>query len=119
MSDRTSNKNNNEPTLTKQSRCLPNQHNNNKVRSLDSPVTGPSYNDHQRDSPENIMSDNKRSTIGKFALLSMTFAWRARFNIINNNLHEIGLSSAPMFFLATIFYFVPFCLIVAEFVSPE
>ena len=63
------------------------------------------------------MSDNKRSTIGKFALLSMTFAAVYSFNnIINNNI-EIGLSSAPMFFLATIFYFVPFCLIVAEFVS--
>ncbi|MEZ9268760.1 amino acid permease, partial [Vibrio splendidus] len=63
------------------------------------------------------MSENKRSTIGKFALLSMTFAAVYSFNnIINNNI-EIGLSSAPMFFLATIFYFVPFCLIVAEFVS--
>lgn len=63
------------------------------------------------------MSTSKRAQVGKFALLSMTFAAVFSFNnIINNNI-EIGLSSAPMFFLATIFYFVPFCLIVAEFVS--
>ncbi|PSW26964.1 amino acid permease [Photobacterium swingsii] len=63
------------------------------------------------------MSDTKRNTIGKFGLLSLTFAAVFSFNnVINNNI-EIGLSSAPMFFLATIFYFIPFCLIIAEFVS--
>ncbi len=63
------------------------------------------------------MSDSKRNTIGKFGLLSMTFAAVYSFNnVINNNI-EIGLSSSPMFFIATLFYFVPFCLIIAEFVS--
>ncbi|QSV16243.1 amino acid permease [Photobacterium ganghwense] len=63
------------------------------------------------------MSESKRNTLGKFGLLSMTFAAVFSFNnVINNNI-EIGLASAPMFFLATIFYFIPFCLIVAEFVS--
>ncbi|WP_425535982.1 amino acid permease, partial [Escherichia coli] len=63
------------------------------------------------------MSDTKRNTIGKFGLLSMTFATVYSFNnVINNNI-ELGLASAPMFFLATIFYFIPFCLIIAEFVS--
>ena len=63
------------------------------------------------------MSDSKRNTIGKFGLLSLTFAAVFSFNnVINNNI-EIGLASAPMFFLATIFYFIPFCLIIAEFVS--
>ncbi|ELR8726905.1 amino acid permease [Vibrio vulnificus] len=63
------------------------------------------------------MSDTKRNTIGKFGLLSLTFAAVFSFNnVINNNI-EIGLASAPMFFLATIFYFIPFCLIIAEFVS--
>lgn len=63
------------------------------------------------------MSELKRNTIGKFSLLSLTFAAVFSFNnVINNNI-EIGLASAPMFFLATIFYFVPFCLIIAEFVS--
>ncbi|AGH80903.1 oxidoreductase [Psychromonas sp. CNPT3] len=64
------------------------------------------------------MSQIKRkSTIGKFALLSMTFAAVFSFNNIVMNNIQIGLSSAPMFFIATIFYFIPFCLIVAEFVS--
>lgn len=63
------------------------------------------------------MSDTKRNTIGKFGLLSLTFAAVYSFNnVINNNI-ELGLASAPMFFLATIFYFIPFCLIIAEFVS--
>lgn len=63
------------------------------------------------------MSDIKRNTIGKFGLLSLTFAAVFSFNnVINNNI-ELGLASAPMFFLATLLYFVPFCLIIAEFVS--
>ncbi|MEQ5429931.1 hypothetical protein ABN288_20210, partial [Escherichia coli] len=53
------------------------------------------------------MSDTKRNTIGKFGLLSLTFAAVYSFNnVINNNI-ELGLASAPMFFLATIFYFIP------------
>ncbi len=47
------------------------------------------------------MSDTKRNTIGKFGLLSLTFAAVYSFNnVINNNI-ELGLASAPMFFLAT------------------
>lgn len=63
------------------------------------------------------MSSSIRNTIGKFALLSMTFAavFNVR-NIVNNNI-ELGLSSAPLFLLATIFYFIPFVFIIAEFVS--
>ncbi|MEF1207037.1 amino acid permease [Photobacterium damselae] len=63
------------------------------------------------------MSDSMRGTIGKFALLSMTFAavFNVR-NIVNNNI-ELGLSSAPIFLLATVVYFIPFVFIIAEFVS--
>lgn len=63
------------------------------------------------------MSDSVRGTIGKFALLSMTFAavFNVR-NIVNNNI-ELGLSSAPIFLLATLVYFIPFVFIIAEFVS--
>lgn len=63
------------------------------------------------------MSESVRGTIGKFALLSMTFAavFNVR-NIVNNNI-ELGLSSAPIFLLATIVYFIPFVFIIAEFVS--
>ncbi|MDU5714126.1 MAG: hypothetical protein E6009_11880 [Citrobacter freundii] len=44
------------------------------------------------------MSDTKRNTIGKFGLLSLTFAAVYSFNnVINNNI-ELGLASAPMFF---------------------
>jgi hypothetical protein len=40
----------------------------------------------------------KRNTIGKFGLLSLTFAAVFSFNnVINNNI-ELGLASAPMFF---------------------
>ncbi len=63
------------------------------------------------------MSETKRATIGKFALLSMTLAAVFGFrNVVNNNI-EIGLSSTPMYIIATIFYFIPFCLIIAEFVA--
>lgn len=63
------------------------------------------------------MSESMRGTIGKFALLSMTFAavFNVR-NIVNNNI-ELGLSSAPIFLLATVVYFIPFVFIIAEFVS--
>ncbi|MFB9214794.1 amino acid permease [Vibrio sinaloensis] len=63
------------------------------------------------------MSESLRGTIGKFALLSMTFAavFNVR-NIVNNNI-ELGLSSAPIFLFATIVYFIPFVFIIAEFVS--
>lgn len=63
------------------------------------------------------MTQSIRGTIGKFALLSMTFAavFNVR-NIVNNNI-ELGLSSAPIFLFATIVYFIPFVFIIAEFVS--
>ncbi|KJG16913.1 amino acid permease [Photobacterium angustum] len=63
------------------------------------------------------MTEVTRGTIGKFALLSMTFAavFNVR-NIVNNNI-ELGLSSAPIFLLATMIYFIPFVFIIAEFVS--
>lgn len=63
------------------------------------------------------MAGINRNTTGKFALLSMTFAAVFSFNnVINNNI-ELGLATSPVFLVATIIYFVPFCLIVAEFVS--
>lgn len=64
-----------------------------------------------------MSSTEKRAKIGSVALLGMTVA--AVFgikNVINNNV-AIGLSAAPAFFLATILYFVPFTLAVAEFVA--
>lgn len=58
-----------------------------------------------------------RGRIGTLALLGMTVA--AVFNIrnvINNNV-SIGLASVPSFFFATLLYFIPFTLIIAEFVA--
>lgn len=64
-----------------------------------------------------MATSSARNTIGKFGLLAMTFAAVYNFNnVINNNI-ELGLASAPTFLVATIFYFIPFCLIIAEFVS--
>ena len=63
------------------------------------------------------MAGSSRNTIGKFGLLSMTFAAVFSFNnVINNNI-QLGIASAPVFLVATILYFIPFCLIIAEFVS--
>lgn len=63
------------------------------------------------------MTTTNRAKIGMFALLTMTVA--AVFNIrnvINNNV-AIGLASAPAFFFATLLYFIPFTLVIAEFVA--
>ncbi|GAB7884805.1 hypothetical protein OkiPb00203_07850 [Escherichia coli] len=53
------------------------------------------------------MSDTKRNTIGKFGLLSLTFAAVYSFNnVINNNI-ELGLASAPMFSSRRFFILFP------------
>ena len=63
------------------------------------------------------MKERNRGTIGKFSLLALTFTavFNVR-NIVNNNI-ELGLGSAPIFLFATLFYFIPFIFIIAEFVS--
>ena len=63
------------------------------------------------------MAESVRGTIGKFALLSMALVaiFNVR-NIVNNNI-ELGLSSAPIFLVATLLYFIPFSFIISEFVS--
>ena len=63
------------------------------------------------------MAESARGNIGKFALLSMALVaiFNVR-NIINNNI-ELGLSSAPIFLVATLLYFIPFSFIISEFVS--
>lgn len=60
---------------------------------------------------------NTRAKIGAYALLTMTVAAVFGFrNVINNNV-AIGLASVPAFFFATLLYFIPFTLIIAEFVG--
>lgn len=52
----------------------------------------------------------KRNIIGKFGLLSLTFAAVFSFNnVINNNI-ELGLASAPMFFFSNPVLFYPVLL---------
>lgn len=54
------------------------------------------------------MAASNRNTIGKFGLLSMTFAAVFSFNnVINNNI-QLGVASSPVFTVATIIYFIPF-----------
>lgn len=67
---------------------------------------------------ENTASvSSTRARIGAVALLGMTVAAVFNFrNVINNNI-AIGLASVPSFFFATLLYFIPFTLIIAEFVS--
>lgn len=58
-----------------------------------------------------------RARIGTYALLAMTVAAVFNFrNVVNNNV-AIGLASVPAFFFATLLYFIPFTLIIAEFVG--
>lgn len=61
------------------------------------------------------LPDHRR--IGRFMLLSMTVA--AIFNlrnVVNGNI-AIGVAAVPAFLFATAFFFIPYVLIIAEFVS--
>ena len=61
------------------------------------------------------MSESARGTIGSLPIVDDLAAVFNVRNIVNNNI-ELGLSSAPIFLLATIVYFIPFVFIIAEFV---
>ncbi|MDO5719607.1 MAG: amino acid permease [Actinomycetaceae bacterium] len=63
------------------------------------------------------MSSMNRARIGTYALLTMTVAAVFNFRNVINNSVSIGLVSAPAFLLATIFYFLPYTLIIAELVA--
>ncbi|MDO5722175.1 MAG: amino acid permease [Actinomycetaceae bacterium] len=63
------------------------------------------------------MSTSNRARIGTYALLTMTVAAVFNFRNVINNSVSIGLVSAPAFLLATLFYFLPYTLIIAELVA--
>lgn len=63
------------------------------------------------------MSTTNRARIGTYALLTMTVAAVFNFRNVINNSVSIGLVSAPAFLLATLFYFLPYTLIIAELVA--
>ena len=60
---------------------------------------------------------NDRKSIGGFILFTMVIAAVFNFRNVINNYVAIGTLAAPAFFVATIVYFIPFTLIIAEFVS--
>lgn len=59
----------------------------------------------------------ERKNIGGFILFTMVIAAVFNFRNVINNYVAIGTLAAPAFFVATIIYFIPFTLIIAEFVS--
>lgn len=63
------------------------------------------------------MSSNPRARVGAYALLTMTVAAVFNFRNVINNSVSIGLASAPAFLFATLLYFLPYTLIVAELVA--
>lgn len=63
------------------------------------------------------MSSSTRARVGTYALLTMTVAAVFNFRNVVNNSASIGLASAPAFFFATLFYFLPYTLIIAELVA--
>lgn len=58
-----------------------------------------------------------RAKVGTYALLTMTVAAVFNFRNVINNSVAIGLTSAPAFFFATLLYFLPYTLIIAELVG--
>lgn len=60
---------------------------------------------------------NSRERLGVASLVMMTFSAVFAFPSIINNSIEIGLATIPAYIFASIFYFLPFILMIAEFAS--
>lgn len=60
---------------------------------------------------------NQRANLGSLALLMLTFSAVFNFASLIDNTVAIGLSALPGYLFGTIFYFLPFALMVAEFTS--
>ncbi|KRL59874.1 amino acid permease [Latilactobacillus fuchuensis] len=64
------------------------------------------------------MAETKsRERIGSVALMLMTFSAVFAFPSIVNNSIQIGLATIPGYIFGTVFYFLPFILMIAEFAS--
>lgn len=64
------------------------------------------------------MDDSKsRQRLGSVALMMMTFSAVFAFPSIVNNSIQIGLATIPGYIFGSIFYFLPFILMIAEFAS--
>lgn len=62
-------------------------------------------------------SSNSRARLGSVALMLMTFSAVFAFPSIVNNSIQIGLATIPGYLFGTLFYFLPFILMIAEFAS--
>ena len=60
---------------------------------------------------------NSRQRLGVASLVMMTFSAVFAFPSIINNSIEIGLATIPAYIFGSIFYFLPFILMIAEFAS--
>lgn len=60
---------------------------------------------------------NSRERLTSVTLMLMTFSAVFAFPSIVNNSVEIGLATIPGYIFASLFYFLPFILMIAEFVS--
>ncbi len=61
--------------------------------------------------------NSKRERIGSLSLMLMTFSAVFAFPSIINNSIQIGLATIPAYLFGSIFYFLPFILMIAELVS--
>ena len=60
---------------------------------------------------------NSRERLGSVALMMMTFSAVFAFPSIINNSIQIGLATIPAYIFGSVFYFLPFILMIAEFSS--
>ena len=63
------------------------------------------------------MATHSRERLGSVALMLMTFSAVFAFPSIVNNSIQIGLATIPGYLFGSIFYFLPFILMIAEFAS--
>lgn len=61
--------------------------------------------------------EKSRERLGSVALMLMTFSAVFAFPSIVNNSIQIGLATIPGYIFGTVFYFLPFILMIAEFAS--
>ena len=63
------------------------------------------------------MDKDTRQRLGPLSLMLMTFSAVFAFPSIVNNSIQIGLATIPGYLFGTVFYFLPFILMIAEFAS--
>lgn len=61
--------------------------------------------------------EKSRERLGSVALMMMTFSAVFAFPSIVNNSIQIGLATIPAYIFGSVFYFLPFILMIAEFAS--